>query len=63
MDASRKAAWPSKGPTQIFFHPDYTVGFGIAPNLRITLADFTANRESHPALKTFHIQMYLHDIT
>jgi hypothetical protein len=21
----------------VFFHPDYTVGFGISPNLRITV--------------------------
>lgn len=44
----------------IFFHPDYTVGFGISPNpdlnlcqvLRIAaLADYTADREFHPALK------------
>ena len=48
----------------IFFHPDYTVGFGIAPNQhpridcfapvrfdRISSRTFTAGRESHPALK------------
>ena len=34
-----------------FFHPDFTVGIGIAP-IQHTLADFTAGRESHPALKT-----------
>ena len=28
-----------------------TVGIGIAP-IQLTLADFTAGRESHPALKT-----------
>ncbi len=48
----------------IFFHPDYTVGFGIAPNpdlnscqvLRIaTLADYTADREFHPAPKIYNI--------
>ena len=41
----------------IFFHPDYTVGFGIAPNHALRLADCTADREFHPALKilfTFH---------
>ena len=36
----------------IFFHPDYTVGFGITPNHAFPLADFTANREFHPAPKT-----------
>ena len=36
----------------VFFHPDYTVGFGVAPNQRNALADFTAGRGSHPALKT-----------
>lgn len=43
----------------IFFYPDYTVGLGISPNPDLnhakscvfTLADYTANRESHPALK------------
>lgn len=34
-----------------FFHPDYTVGVGISPT-QLMLADFTAGRESHPALKT-----------
>ena len=38
----------------IFFHPDYTVGTGIAPVL-LALADFTAGRESHPAPKTVFI--------
>ena len=36
----------------IFFHPDYTVGTGITP-VQLTLADYTAGRESHPALKMF----------
>lgn len=31
-----------------------TVGLGVTPSLQITLlADFTAGREFHPALKTF----------
>ena len=37
-----------------FFHPDYTVGFGIAPNQRLPeqpVAGCTAGGESHPALK------------
>ncbi len=35
----------------IFFHPDFTVGFGISPNQPIRLAGYTAGRESHPAPK------------
>lgn len=45
----------------IFFHPDYTVGFGISPNLRplgrgcsrafLQYRKITAGREFHPALK------------
>ncbi len=35
-----------------FFHPDYTVGMGIAPiHAAVQLADFTASEESHLALK------------
>ena len=37
-----------------FSRPDFTVGFGIAPNQR-TLADFTAGRELHPALKGLYL--------
>ena len=36
----------------VFFHPDYTVGFGIAPNHALRLVGYTTGRESHPALKT-----------
>ena len=42
----------------IFFHPDYTVGSGISPDL-LTLHEcrrsraFTAGGELHPALKTY----------
>ena len=35
-----------------FFHPDYTVGFGIAPNHALRLVGFTTGGDSHPALKT-----------
>ena len=35
----------------ILFHPDYTVGYGIAPYRAFRLADFTAGGESHPASK------------
>ena len=38
----------------IFSHPDYTVGIGISPIRPRRLADFTAGRELHPALKTLH---------
>ena len=41
---------------RIFFHPDFTVGIGIAPIQRIALADFTAGREFHPALK-IHLKL------
>ena len=32
-----------------------TVGIGITPILRCALADFTAGRESHPALKSYEL--------
>ena len=35
----------------IFFHPDYTVGFGLTPNHALRLAGYTAGRDFHPALK------------
>ena len=35
----------------IFFHPDSTVGTGITPVHAFWLADCTAGRELHPALK------------
>jgi len=35
-----------------FFHPDYTVGTVIATVRAQRLADFTADREFHPALKS-----------
>ena len=37
--------------TFIFFHPDYTVGFGISPNHAFRLVGCTTGRELHPALK------------
>ena len=37
----------------IFFHPDCTVGPGIATGLPKRLAGYTAGGEFHPALKTF----------
>ena len=35
-----------------FFHPDYTVGFGIAPNHALRLVGFTTGGEFRSALKT-----------
>ena len=35
----------------IFFHPDFTVGYGIAP-YQLLLADYTAGQELHLAPKT-----------
>ena len=37
----------------IFFHPDYTVGFGITPNHALRLVGCTTGGELHPALKIF----------
>ena len=42
--------FPPVPPKKIFFHPDCTVGTGITP-VQLSLADFTAGRELHPALK------------
>ena len=38
-------------PDTFFFHPDYTVGFGVSPNHALRLVGYTTGRESHPALK------------
>jgi hypothetical protein len=35
----------------IFFHPDFTVGFGVSPNHAFRLAGCTAGRDFHTALK------------
>ena len=35
----------------IFFHPDCTVGFGIAPNHTLRLVGYTTGGEFHSALK------------
>ncbi len=40
----------------IFFHPDYTVGFGVSPNHTLRLAGCTAGRELHPALKILFVR-------
>ena len=45
----------------IFFHPDYTVGFGITPNHALRLVGCTTGRESHPALKNSYL-FYKHMI-
>ena len=51
-----------RGPAAlIFFHPDYTVGPGVAPGQRMPngqpVADYTASGDLHPALKT-KIQLF-----
>ena len=38
-------------PYTIFFHPDYTVGFGVSPNHAMRLVGYTTGGELHPALK------------
>ncbi len=46
--------------TFIFFHPDYTVGFGISPNHAFRLVGYTTGRELHPALKiVIQLQMII----
>ena len=35
----------------IFFHPDYTVGFGVSPNHALRLVGYTTGGDLHPALK------------
>ena len=41
-----------------FFHPDYTVGFGISPNQLLTqLMDFTTDSELHSTLKLDELLM------
>ena len=41
----------------IFFHPDYTVGFGVTPNHALRLVGYTTGREFDPALKIYFIQL------
>ena len=48
----------TKNSCTIFFHPDYTVGFGITPNHAFRLVGFTTGRESHPALKIQFINLF-----
>lgn len=43
----------------VFSYPDYTVGIGIAPIHAVTLADYTAGRDFHPAPKTVNIIAHL----
>jgi hypothetical protein len=45
-----------KAMNSIFFHPDCTVGSGIAPDRPEGSRTFTAGRELHPALKIYRIQ-------
>ena len=41
--------------SSIFFHPDYTVGFGVSPNHALRLVGCTTGRDFHPALKILFI--------
>jgi len=41
-----------------FSHPDFTVGVGIEPT-QLALADYTAGRELHPALKNIKLRNYI----
>ncbi len=42
-------------PISFFFHPDYTVGFGITPNHALRLVGFTTGGEFHSALKIYFV--------
>jgi len=49
-------------PNFLFYHPDFTVGFGIAPNQPPKrVADYTAGRESHPAPKNYYILLWYYN--
>jgi hypothetical protein len=41
----------AKSGLKIFFHPDFTVGFGVTPNHTLRFVGYTTGRELHPALK------------
>ncbi len=41
-------------PSEIFFHPDYTVGLGVSPGHALRLVGYTTGRDFHPALKIFY---------
>ena len=44
----------------IFFHPDYTVGFGISPNHALSRSRaVTAGGESNPAPKIFNCHFFV----
>ena len=54
---SQKTAAGKARSRTILFHPDYTVGPGVTPDLltlsqRKALAGYTAGGELHPALRT-----------
>jgi hypothetical protein len=58
----KSCLWIFNTADQFFFHPDYTVGFGISPNQSPGqkpggVADYTAGREFHPALKNFSVNI------
>ena len=41
-------------PSEIFFHPDYTVGLGVSPGHALRLVGYTTGRDFHPALKILY---------
>jgi len=46
----------------IFFHPDYTVGFGISPNHTLRRVGCTTGREFNPALKiVIQLLLFYHE--
>jgi len=49
----------TKSYSNIFFHPDYTVGPGITPDLPKRLAGFTAGKEFHLSPKIYEIEHLL----
>ena len=48
---ARRTGFPAGLVYHIFSHPDFTVGYGIAP-YQLLLADYTAGQELHLAPKT-----------
>jgi len=59
-NASRYVFLYNKDITKnFFFHPDFTVATGVSPvQLYIEVAEFTASREFHSALKIYFMHIY-----
>ena len=65
MKQPHRTGFPAGLLPHIFFHPDYTVGYGISPyRALLRFADFTAGEELHLALKYFirFLKIYNHYI-